>query len=643
MNFSNLFRKKTVQDILNQVAKNEADGHEALGKHLKTRDLAAFGIAAIVGAGIFSTIGKASFDGGPGVIFLFLFTAIACSFAAFAYAEFASMVPVSGSAYTYSYVAFGEIIAWVIGWALIMEYAIGNITVAISWSDYFTGLLDSMGIHLPQYVQMDYLTASNGFKDATALMQGGKTFENLSAGLQSAYTAWTTSPTLGSFHFVADLPALFIIIIITALVYRGMKESRNASNFMVIVKLCIILLVIAVGVFYVDTNNWHPFAPNGVGGILKGVSAVFFAYIGFDAISTTAEECENPQRDLPRGMMWAIIICTVLYIVIALVLTGMVHYSELNVGDPLAFVFDKLHLKWMSGIIAVSAVIAMASVLLVFQMGQPRIWMSMSRDGLLPKRFSKVHPKFKTPSYATIVTGFVVAIPALFLNLTMVTDLCSIGTLFAFVLVCAGVLVLQNQTDIPRGKFKTPYVNSKFILPVLMGIGLIFAFGYNQKATMDFLTNEKQINTPEAIVTALNKNQSEKVYDYLANFDKENATTTTPDLEQILSKYQENEAQYAAVITALPIDYSLKYQSGFGLFKHKIPMWIFLMVLMGLMVWSYRQNLSLIPLLGLICCLYMMAELSVWNWIYFTCWLLIGLVIYFGFSRKNSKLNSKEA
>ncbi|MCI4442246.1 MAG: amino acid permease, partial [Lentimicrobium sp.] len=377
MAFSSLFRKKTVQDILKQVAKNESDGHEALGKHLTARDLTAFGIAAIVGAGIFSTIGKASADGGPAVIFLFLFTAIACSFAAFAYAEFASMVPVSGSAYTYSYVAFGEIIAWIIGWALIMEYAIGNITVAISWSDYFTGLLDSMGIHLPQWVQMDYLTASNGFKDATALMQGGKSFENLSAGLQASYTAWTTSPTLAGFHFVADLPALLIIILITALVYRGMKESRNASNLMVVIKLCIVLLVIAVGVFYVDTANWHPFAPNGAAGVLKGVSAVFFAYIGFDAISTTAEECKDPQRDLPKGMMWAIIICTILYIAIALVLTGMVSYNELNVGDPLAFVFDKLHLKWMSGIIAVSAVIAMASVLLVFQMGQPRIWMSM--------------------------------------------------------------------------------------------------------------------------------------------------------------------------------------------------------------------------------------------------------------------------
>jgi amino acid transporter len=524
-----------------------------------------------------------------------------------------------------------------------MEYAVGNITVAISWSDYFTGLLESGGLHLPQWVQMDYLSASNGFRDATALMQGGKSFENLSVGMQDAYVAWTTSPVLGSFHLVADLPALLIIILITALVYRGMKESRNASNLMVVIKLCIVLLVIAVGVGYVDTANWHPFAPNGVSGVLKGVSAVFFAYIGFDAISTTAEECKDPQRDLPKGMMWAIIICTILYIAIALVLTGMVSYNELNVGDPLAFVFEKLDLKWMSGIIAVSAVVAMASVLLVFQMGQPRIWMSMSRDGLLPKRFSKVHPKYKTPSYATIVTGFVVAVPALFLNLTMVTDLCSIGTLFAFVLVCAGVLALQNRTDIPRGKFKTPYVNSKFIMPVLIGIGLVFAFTYNKKATMDFITNETQINNPATIITSLNKEETQKVYDYLVTVDAKNSTTGTPDLEHLLSKYQEDDLKYATVISELPISDSIKYESGFDLFKHKIPMWIFLIVLVGLMFWSYKENLSLIPLLGLICCLYMMAELSVWNWIYFAIWLMIGLVIYFSFSHKNSKLNLKEA
>ncbi|AWI26610.1 amino acid permease [Flavobacterium pallidum] len=632
MAFADLFRKKTVQDILKQVEKNESEGHSSLGKHLTTRDLTAFGIAAIVGAGIFSTIGKASADGGPAVIFLFLFTALACGFAAFAYAEFASMVPVSGSAYTYSYVAFGEIIAWIIGWALIMEYAIGNITVAISWSDYFTGLLNSGGIHLPQWIQMDYLTASNGFNEATALMATGKPFESLSESLQNAYVAWNSAPVLGSFHFVADLPALFIIVLITYLVYRGMKESRNASNMMVVVKLCIILLVIAVGVFYVDVDNWDPFAPNGVAGVLKGVSAVFFAYIGFDAISTTAEECKNPQRDLPRGMMWAIIICTILYVIIALVLTGMVSYNDLNVGDPLAFVFEKLNLKWMSGIIAVSAVIAMASVLLVFQMGQPRIWMSMSRDGLLPKKFSRVHPRFKTPSYATIVTGFVVAIPALFLNLTMVTDLCSIGTLFAFVLVCAGVLVLQNKKDIPRGKFRTPYINAKFIYPVLLITGITIAFTVNKKATMDFVTNERQVFEPADIVTSLDKEQAMAVHNVLIPQEQGNA-----DLENALASHQEN-GDYEKVVASLPIPDALKYESGFSLFKHKIPMWIFIFVLMGLLVWSYRQNLSLIPLLGLISCLYMMAELSVWNWIYFTIWLLIGLAIYFGYSRRNSKL-----
>jgi len=283
----------------------------------------------------------------------------------------------------------------------------------------------------------------------------------------------------------------------------------------------------------------------------------------------------------------------------------------------------------------------MASVLLVFQMGQPRIWMSMSRDGLLPKRFSKVHPKYKTPSYATIVTGFVVAIPALFLNLTMVTDLCSIGTLFAFVLVCAGVLVLQNKPNIPRGKFKTPYINSKYIVPVLLTAGLVFAFTYNKENTLAFLTNEKQVNTPEDIVTSLDPSQTKIVYEFLI-FKNENDANIT-DLEALLSKYQENETQYKSTIDSLPIAENVKYQSGFNLFKHKIPMWIFLIVLLGLAVWSFKENLSLIPLLGLVSCLYMMAELSVWNWIYFTCWLLIGLVIYFGFSRKNSKLNLKES
>lgn len=636
----NLFRKKSVQDILSQLETDEKN-NKSLGKYLTQRDLIFFGIAAIVGAGIFSTIGKASADGGPAVIFLFLFTALACAFAAFAYAEFASMVPVSGSAYTYSYVAFGELIAWVIGWALIMEYAIGNITLAISWSDYFTGLLETGGIHLPQWIQMDYLTTSKGYVDAMALMENGKTFENLPSHLQEAHQAWLTAPQIGSFHFVADIPALGIIVLITWLVYRGMKESRNASNIMVVVKLAVIALVLIVGIFYVDTANWDPFAPNGVSGVLKGVSAVFFAYIGFDAISTTAEECKNPQRDLPRGMMWSIVICTIIYILIALVLTGMVNYKELNVGDPLAFVFEKLNLKWLSGIIAVSAVVAMASVLLVFQMGQPRIWMSMSRDGLLPKKFATVHPKYKTPSFATIVTGFVVAIPALFMNLTMVTDLCSIGTLFAFSLVCAGVLVLQDK-DVPRGKFRTPYANAKYFLPLItLGI-VIYAFTFKKADTIQFLTNSPEIIQPTELVTSLTKEEATEMLNYLGENDLIQTTEHADDLEYNLTFLKEHSnMDYNMVVAESPLKDSVKYESGFDLFKHKIPLWIFMISLIGLNIWAIRKNLSLIPMLGLVCCFYMMAELTVWNWLYFAIWLLIGLVIYFGYSRHHSKLNKQ--
>ncbi len=641
MKQNSLFRKKNVQDILASAQQDSLDGHDALGKHLKVRDLAAFGIAAIIGAGIFSTIGTASADGGPAVIFLFIFTALACGFAAFAYAEFASMVPVAGSAYTYSYVAFGEVVAWIIGWSLIMEYAIGNVTVAISWSDYFSGMLHGIGIDLPAWIQTDYMTASNGYYEAESLMNGGKLFENLSMGMQAAHNAWTSAPTIGNFHIIFDFPAIMIVILITWLVYRGMKESRNASNLMVVVKLAIILLVIAVGIFYVDTNNWTPFAPNNVEGILKGVSAVFFAYIGFDAISTTAEECENPQRDLPRGMMWAIIICTVLYVIIALILTGMVSYKELAVGDPLAYVFEKLDLKWMSGIIAVSAVVAMASVLLVFQMGQPRIWMAMSRDGLLPKKFSKVHPKYKTPSFSTVVVGFVVAVPILFLNLTTVTDLCSIGTLFAFVLVCGGVLVLQNKTDIPRGKFKTPYVNGKYVLPFLVvGAGILLFTKDYREGTMAFIKNEKQLKSVEEVLGELTTRQTLALKKTVDAKDPEGFKKAENDVENYYSAVEKNEQFYADVKVLGRTEKDL-YSSGFSLFAHKIPMWIFLLFTIAITIVTIFKNLSLIPLLGLLSCLYMMAQLKLDNWIAFFIWLVIGLVIYFLYSRKNSKLGKK--
>ena len=647
--FEKLFRKKSITKILADAEKGYGDHGSSLHKTLGVRDLTAFGIAAIIGAGIFSTIGKASADGGPAVIFLFIFTAVACSFAAFAYAEFASMVPVSGSAYTYSYVAFGELVAWIIGWSLIMEYAIGNITVAISWSDYFTGLLSSIripalninGINLPDWMTMDYLTAYNAHIHSDALINAGKSYADIDDITRIANNAWNTAPQIGGFHLVADLPALGIIIFITWLVYRGMKESKNASNAMVIVKLAVILLVLSVGIFYVDTSNWNPFAPNGVSGVLKGVSAVFFAYIGFDAISTTAEECKNPQRDLPKAMMWAIIICTVLYVAIALVLTGIVNYNLLAVGDPLAFVFDQIDLKLMSGIIAVSAVFAMASVLLVFQMGQPRIWMSMSRDGLLPKAFSRIHPVYKTPSFATIVVGFVVAVPSLFMNLTIVTDLCSIGTLFAFVLVCTGVLVLQNKPDIQRGKFKIPYANSKYIIPVAFIAAVIFSLNFYKAETTAFIFNKPKIYEPVTFLTSLDDTELAAVKrEIKANQVKLHQTGESNDAELYLNKL--SAEQYEQFMTSSELGNERKYESGFSLFKHKIPMWIFLIICVVITYYCITKNLSLIPVLGLVSCLYMMCELGISNWIGFGIWLIIGLIVYFLYGYKHSRLNAEK-
>ncbi len=382
---NSLFRKKSLEQILkNAEAESHANG--GMSKILGVRDLVSMGIAAVIGAGIFSTIGAAAYDGGPGVIFLFVITAITCGFTALCYAEFASRVPVSGSAYTYSYVTFGEVVAWIIGWALILEYAIGNIVVAISWSSYFDNILQGVGIILPRWMVTDTTTALKLYEAAQA---AGKPLENL---------AWTAAPMLGDTRLIFNLPAFVIVILVTILAYIGIKESKKSANAMVGLKLIVLLVVVVVGVFFINTDNWTPFFPNEFGGVLKGVSAVFFAYIGFDAISTTAEECANPQRDLPRGMIYSLIICTVIYIVIALVITGMVNYSEFQgVADPLAYVFDKIGQPKVGYFVSVSAVVAATSVLLVFQIGQPRIWMSMSRDGLLPKAFSRIHPKYSTP------------------------------------------------------------------------------------------------------------------------------------------------------------------------------------------------------------------------------------------------------
>jgi len=567
LSIESLFRKKSVKHILAEVERNNISGEHQLKKTLKLRDITALGIAAIIGAGIFSTIGNASADGGPAVIFLFIFIAFACSFSAMCYAEFASSIPISGSAYTYAYASFGEVVAWIIGWALIVEYAIGNIVVAISWSDYFTGLLDGLHLHVPEYFSMDYLSAKRIFAEVQQLFLSGQTFEMLTHAQQEAYLAWSNAPEFLGMKIVLDIPALAIVIAITALIYRGVHETKTVGNIFVGLKLIVIAMVIVVGAFYVNPANWSPFAPNGMSGVLRGVASVFFAYIGFDALATTAEECKNPKKDLPKAMMASLIICSVLYILIALTLTGMVSYKELAIGDPLAFVFEKLHVNWMSGIIAVSAVIAMASVLLVFQMGQPRIWMSMSRDGLLPKKFSSIHPRFKTPWFSTIITAIMVAVPALFMNLKEVTDLSSIGTLFAFVVVCAGVIKMESHKNEYHVGFRVPYINGKFIIPTLF----IFSF-----VALYFLRTESFVNF----------------------FKGEN-------------------------------------------FSHTFPTWLFIILTFVMSVMTFIKNYSLIPVMGLLGNFYLMSELGISNWLWFTIWLVFGLIIYFLYGMKHSKLESQ--
>jgi basic amino acid/polyamine antiporter, APA family len=539
-------------------------------RNLGVRDLTSFSIAAIIGAGIFSTIGNAAYNGGPAVSVLFIITAVSCGFSALCYAEFASAIPISGSAYTYAYASFGELIAWIIGWDLIMEYAVGNIAVAISWSDYFTSLLHGMNIHFPDFLSMDYRTAFNGFNKVELLLHSGTPMVSIPETLQQSWSAWHFAPQIFGIPLIIDLPAFGIVFLITWLVYVGIYESKVASNIMVLLKLVVLFVVIAVGAFYVNPANWNPFAPNGITGVLKGVSGVFFAYIGFDAISTTAEECKNPQRDLPRAMIYSLIITTAIYVVISLVLTGMVNYKDLGVGDPLAYVFHRLNLPWLSGIIALSAIIAMGGVLLVFQVGQPRIWMSMSRDGLLPGIFAKLHPKFRTPAFATVLTGIIVAIPTMFLNIVEVTDLTSIGTLFAFVLVSGGVLLLDEKDLNKQNTFKIPYINSRFIILLLWLVVIAITCYYNWKGIINFF------------------------------------------------------------------NFSVPWE----VFKHRIPMLVYIISAIALTFLSVIQKLSLIPVISLLANFYLMTELGITNWLRFFIWLVVGLMIYFMYGRRRSKLNN---
>ncbi|MFM2362166.1 MAG: hypothetical protein RLZZ316_1068 [Bacteroidota bacterium] len=576
---NSLFRTKKISSILAEGG-DDSHGGGGLKRVLTVKDLTFFGIAAVIGAGSFSSLGDAVFKGGPGVVLLFIITGIACAFTAFCYSEFASRIPVAGSAYTYAYASFGELFAWIIGWALIMEYSIGNIYVAFSWSDYFTSFLHKINVHVPEYLTTSYREAQKAVAEASSNRE--------------LIAAWNTAPIVAGIRFIVDLPAIIINLLITYLVYRGIKESRNFSNAMVILKLAIVALVIIVGGAMVFSNglsfNWHPvndegvasFMPNGFKGVMAAVSGVFFAYIGFDAVSVLAEESKNPQRDLPRGMIYSLVICTIVYILLTLVLTGAVNYKKFEgVGDPLAFIFEasNLNIGWMQFLVAICAVVAMTSVLLVFQMGQPRIWMSMSRDGLLPAVFQKIHPKFQTPSFATIVTGIVVGLPIIFTDKTFVLDFTSIATLFAFVLVCGGVLLIPRKEK-QEGKFNIPYVNGKYLFPAIVA-GILLLLGIAVDGYYKDLFN----------------------FNFAGNAD-----------------YTSGKISFLSAATG-------KIST--------IAFWLICLLLSAL---TFIKSYSLIPLMGLTTCLYLLTGMSASNWAWFFGWMAIGLIVYFLYGYRKSKL-----
>jgi basic amino acid/polyamine antiporter, APA family len=455
------FLRKSLEDCENDI--RERGG---LRRSLNKWHLTALGVGATIGAGIFATTGTAIAGdplrpgAGPAIVISFLLTAMTCGFAALCYAEFAAMVPISGSAYTYAYASLGELIAWIIGWDLIIEYAVGNIGVAIAWAGYFRELLSHFGLSIPAWLATDFRSAHIA-ADAVASGAADPSNVYLAAALADA-------PRLFGFPVIVNVPAFLIVLVITVILVIGIRESANSNTAMVLLKIGIILFFVAVGSTLVRPENWNNpalggFAPNGWAGISAGAAIIFFSYIGFDATSTAAEEAKDPGRDMPFGIIMSLVICTVLYVVLAAVMTGMAPWNKLGTAEPmitaLALAEGSPKLLMISRlIVSLGAVIAMSSVLLVFQLGQPRIFMSMARDGLLPPFLARVHPRFKTPYVGTIITGLFVATFAAFANIAEVVDLTNIGTLFAFVLVSAGVLVLRRQDPNRRRPFRAPLV-----------------------------------------------------------------------------------------------------------------------------------------------------------------------------------------
>ncbi|MGQ0813811.1 MAG: amino acid permease [Gemmatimonadota bacterium] len=464
-----LFARKLIAELKDEAIPLDTDLRRVLGAW----QLTALGIGAIIGAGIFSGAGTAIAGGadhlgaGPALMLSYVLVAIACGFAALCYAEFAAMIPQAGSAYTYAYATLGELVAWIIGWDLIIEYAVGNIAVAVSWSGYFQELLRGFGLAFPEWLATDPVTASHGANQVREAIAAGVDPSTLGRHVTEAAAAIDTAPVLFGMPIIFNLPAILIVALITWILVVGVRESAWANTGMVVIKLAILVFFLALGVKYVRPENWRPFAPNGFDGIWTGASLIFFAYIGFDAISTAAEESRNPKRDMPFAIIMSLVITSILYIAVTAVLTGMLPWNQLGTAEPLATAFSERGLDVAAGIISFGAVVATTSVLLVFQLGQPRIFYAMARDGLLPGWAASVHKKYRTPHITTIATGVFVAGFAAIAPIEEVLELTNIGTLFAFVIVAAGVLVLRYLEPDRVRPFRTPFVPVVPILAIL--------------------------------------------------------------------------------------------------------------------------------------------------------------------------------
>ncbi len=471
---SRIFKVKPVQQILSE----SSDTEHGFKKTLTATNLTTLGIGAIVGAGIFVLTGQAAAQyAGPAIVISFIISGFACAFAGLCYAEFAAMIPISGSAYTYAYATLGEFLAWIIGWDLVLEYLFAASTVAVGWSGYVVSFLYDFGISIPTKFTAAWHTIlievpEMGWKPLT---------DSLSAGLLASGIAIDTLPQVTA---ICNLPAMFIVGFLTVLLVIGIKETANFNNIMVIIKVSVIILFISLGFMFVKAGNWKPFIPENTGewghfgwsGILRAAGVIFFAYIGFDAVSTAAQEAKKPQRDMPVGILGSLGISTILYILMAIVLTGIVSYTQLNVADPIAVGVNAMgdSMFWLRPIIKIAAIAGISSVILVMLMGQPRIFYSMSKDGLLPPVFSSIHPRFKTPYFSTILTGLVAIVLAGILPINILGELVSIGTLLAFTIVCISIIVLRKKRPDLHRPFKTPWVP---LVPILgAGICLLQMF-----------------------------------------------------------------------------------------------------------------------------------------------------------------------